>query len=98
MNGANNDLTLPATAFARVTGPGAAFNITGLTGGEDGRVVFLYNTTAQNMTLNHENAGSSASNRLHMHDAADIVTTGEGMVALVYDATLSRWLPLSQLL
>src|SRR4051812_46248855 len=51
-NGANNDVNISdGYSFYRITGPSAAFSISGLTNGYDGRVVTLYNSTGKLLTL-----------------------------------------------
>lgn len=92
-NGANANLAIPTySQYVRIVGPTAAFNISGLTGGRGGQRLFLQNTTTQNMTLNHEDAGSTAGTRFRMSDAANKATTGEGWAELLYDDVLDRWL------
>lgn len=92
VNGANNNLATGYTTYARVTGPSGAFSITGLEGGEIGRVRILTNTTSQVMTIAHQSASSSAMNRIITDAAADITVGLNGVVTLVYDATQTRWL------
>lgn len=91
-NGANADKTLPDGTNFYITGPTSTFSISGLTGGVDGRLVRLYNSVAFAMTINNENAGSTAVNRINTLFGADILTTTVGAVTLVYSSTASRWL------
>ena len=96
-NGANNNITLPNKSFIRVTGPTGAFNITGITkpANPDGRVVILYNTTSQNMTITND-ATSTAANRI-LTGQGDVATTGIGIVSLIYSVTDARWILLTAL-
>lgn len=96
-NGANNNITLPNKSFIRVTGPTGAFNITGITKPDnpDGRVVILYNTTSQNMTITND-ATSTAANRI-LTGQGDVATTGIGIVSLIYSVTDARWILLTKL-
>ena len=98
-NGANSNIALPNKSFIRVTGPTGAFNITGITKptNPDGRVVILYNTTSQHMTITN-NATSTAANRILTNTGADVVTTGTGIVTLIYSVTDARWILLTSLL
>jgi hypothetical protein len=91
-NGNNNDISIGQRSFVRITGPTAAFTITGIAGGQDGKIVFLYNTTAQNMTIANESASSSAANRILTMSGANESTTTTGNVTLIYDATGQRWI------
>ena len=97
-NGANNNITLPNKSFIRVTGPTGAFNITGITkpANPDGRVVILYNTTSQNMTITND-ATSTAANRILTNTGSDVATTGTGIVSLIYSVTDARWILLTKL-
>ena len=96
-NGANSNITLPNKSFIRVTGPTGAFNITGITKPDnpDGRVVILYNTTSQNMTITND-ATSTAANRI-LTGQGDVATTGIGIVSLIYSVTDARWILLTAL-
>ena len=97
-NGANSNITLPNKSFIRITGPTGAFNITGITKPDnpDGRVVILYNTTSQNMTITN-NATSTAANRILTNTGSDVATTGTGIVSLIYSVTDARWILLTAL-
>lgn len=96
-NGANSNITLPNKSFIRITGPTGAFNITGITkpANPDGRVVVLYNTTSQNMTITND-ATSTAANRI-LTGQGDVATTGIGIVSLIYSVTDARWILLTKL-
>jgi hypothetical protein len=92
-SGENNNIALGAFSFFRITGPTAAFSINGLTGGVDGRIVTLYNTTTQVMTVSNEDLLSTDVNRIYTMTAADIVTpAGPNVVILQYNATNKRWI------
>ena len=95
-NGANSNIALPKKSFARITGPSAVFNITGIQGGADGKIAILYNTTAYAMTITN-NATSTAANRILTNTGSDVATTGTGIVSLIYSVTDSRWILLSVL-
>lgn len=91
-NGANNNLTLGAFSHYRIIGPTAAFSITGLAGGQNGKVVTLINTTAFPMTLSHD-ITSTAANRIYTPNSTTLeVPAIYGSVSLMYNSTLSRWL------
>ncbi|MAL61222.1 MAG: hypothetical protein CMC14_14370 [Flavobacteriaceae bacterium] len=95
----NIDLDLGGTnAFKtvfRLTGANASFTITGIDGGTDGRHVLLLNITTSNMTLDHENVQSTASNRINTLGTPSEATSGQGAIELVYDGVLNRWLILN---
>ena len=93
VNGNNNNINIGGTSFIRITGPTAAFSITGIAGGVDGKVVILYNAAATyNMTIANENTNSTATNRITTLTGSGVVTTGVGAITLIYDSTASRWI------
>ena len=69
--------------------------ITGLQGGVEGRWLILYNTsTANTVTLAHENASSDAANQIRTQTNADVTFSGRRSVMLMYDTAISKWVPL----
>jgi len=96
-NGANQNVAIPdaldnLTGYAsciRITGPTAIFSIGGLIGVPfDGQVLFLDNRSGFAMTLNHEDAGSTAANRINSNTGANVACAS---AILVYDGDISRW-------
>jgi hypothetical protein len=86
--GANNNI--PAYQYLNVIqGPGGAFNVTGIAGGVDGKTCVLINNVAQNMTITNDSGSSAAPNRIYTYGAT--VTTGTGVVTLVYSGPLAHW-------
>ncbi|MDT3687332.1 MAG: DUF2793 domain-containing protein [Pseudorhodoplanes sp.] len=67
----------------------AARNITGLSGGGEGRVLALMNVGTQPIVMKDEHAGSAAGNRFRF--GADITLAAKRSVILWYDAAVSRW-------
>jgi hypothetical protein len=88
-----NNLSIGQTSLIRVTTTtGAAFSITGMTPGYDGKRVVMINASSQNMTLVNESALSTAANRFTTQTGADVVLdTNGGAIEFVYDSTSSRW-------
>lgn len=74
------------------------FNITGIDASQvEGRVLFLLNIGSHNVTLANEDANSTDVNRFRFGGLSNIVMTGgvAGVVGLLYDATLERWVNFS---
>lgn len=94
-NGANNNVALHKGLLIKINGPTAAFNITGLGGGTTGKIVTLYNPTAQAFTIRNDNAGSAAGNRIITMTGADVTLTGPSFVLFVY--SIDHWLMLSSM-
>lgn len=67
----------------------SAVNITGITGGVDGRILTLHNIGSNTITLKNADSGSLAANRFAM--AADLAIIAGMSVTLQYDSTSSNW-------
>ncbi len=67
----------------------ASRNLTGLSGGGEGRVVALVNAGSQSIVLKNEHAGSGAGNRFAF--SADVTLLAKQAAALWFDAADSRW-------
>jgi len=95
-NGNNNNISIGTSSFIRITGPTAAFEITGIAGGVDGKYLVLYNSIAQTITIGNENANSTAANRIWtLNTTGDLVINGKGALKLMYSAADSRWIVIS---
>ena len=88
-NGVNTDVPLGDFSFFRITGPTAAYALTGFTNGKDGRVLTLINATSQTLTLTHE-ATSLAANQIST-GGSNLVLSPNGVAILVYNSTLTKW-------
>ena len=91
-NGANNNVTLPDLAGTLyVTGPTAAYSISGIAGGTSGKRITLVNYTTQTLTINHNSVNSTAGNKLLIGGAADLVLGAYGAVELNYISAANAW-------
>ena len=95
-NGINNNVSLGTTpsSFYRITLPTAAFSLTGLipVTGANGQIVTLENLTTQNFTISHEDASSTAANRIYCPGATNLILYGiNSSITLSYNSTLQRW-------
>lgn len=91
-SGTNNNVTIGDSSNYRISGPSSNFSITGLTGGTDGKKLTLFNASAKSMTLSHLNSGSTSANQIWNPARTDMQISDSGMVDLVYDATMSKWI------
>ncbi len=73
----------------------ASRNVTGLTGGVDGKIITIRNVGTQNIVFTHEDGASTAANRFFFSTAGNITLLPKGSITLQYDATDSRWFDLS---
>lgn len=67
----------------------ASRDITGLSGGADGRVLVLHNVGSFNLVLKDESVSSTAANRFAL--SADVTIGADQAAVLQYDSTSSRW-------
>ena len=91
-NGANSDITLPTPGtWVRVTGPTGSFSVSGFAGPTNGRVLVLFNSTAQDMTITND-ATSTAANRILTLTGSDVALTGTSLATFVYSTPDLRWI------
>jgi len=97
-NGTSNNISIPSNSFIKITGPSSSFTITGISGGYDGKIVTLYNSTSQNMTISNSSGSSSSANRILTLTGSNLVTSGTGSVTMQYDSVSSRWIVIASTL
>lgn len=85
-----------ATAYTIEAAPTAARTITGISAQSNGRQILIVNNSAFELTLSHESASSSASNRFYFPEQVSVILKAKAAIELVYNSTLARWLPTSQ--
>lgn len=100
-NGSNNNVAAGYDTYMQVSGPTAAFSITGIVPvrgagntaqrGAIGRWLVLRNPTAYTMTIAHQSGSSSAANRIITSTAADVELAAGTTAMLIYNAAAARW-------
>jgi hypothetical protein len=75
-------------ACFRFTGATA---IRGLSGGRDGKTVYIYNTSGSSITLVNQSSSPTASYRIITGTGGDIIINNDSGILLQYDGTSSRW-------
>lgn len=65
----------------------SAISVTGLTGGESGRFIAIVHVGSGQVTLEHDDAGSSASNRFDCANNVDDAMTEGDAAAFIYTTT-----------
>jgi len=92
-NGSNNNITSGANSFIRIIGPDDSFTITGFQNGTDGKILTLYNTTSEILTIANNSSNSTDANRILTMTGSDITTpAGPNIVQLQYNATVDKWI------
>lgn len=86
-----DDAILPNAETLILSGLTGAKAITGIAGGRDGQKMTIINTVAQNLTLTNASAASETGNKFTTITGGDVVTTGIGIVSMVYDGTARVW-------
>lgn len=89
INANQNDYAALAGANVGRLTASAAYNITGIAGGSDGRVLFLHNVGTNNITLKNADTGSTAANRFDI--GSDFIIASKKLVVIQYDNTSQRW-------
>ncbi len=93
-DGINIALDINTTRFSyyRLSGPTADFTVAGITAGNDGRLLTLFNRTGFTMQLNNEDVNAAVTDMIVTGTAADITIPNKGIVNLQYDATEEKWI------
>ena len=86
-----NDIDVGPYSFIRIDGATADYEITGIAGGVDGRILILYNNSDRRLRFKHESASSQAANRIINPEEGDVNIRRYGGTIFIYDATALRW-------
>ncbi len=86
------DVNNPRFSYYRITGPTADFTIAGITAGNDGRLLTLFNRSGFTMQINNEDANAAVTDMIVTGTNADITIINKGVVNLQYDATEQKWI------
>lgn len=87
----NRDNVAITSSFVRLTGPTAAWNLTGMANGAAGRVVYIQNNSGFTMTVKNQDTNSSATNRIKTTAAGDVAVADQRMAGFIYDTSDNRW-------
>lgn len=68
------------------------YELTGISGGLDGRHIILFNVSSANFKIYNESTNSLPENRIITLSNNSVGTSGQGTAELVYDGTLQRWI------
>jgi len=98
ITGSGNHTLDPAGAvFVKLGALSANGNLSGISGGEDGRFLILYNsnTSGNNLIIKYEDSNATAANRIYTMTAADVTLIARGSAMFVYDTEVDRWIVIS---
>ena len=88
--GTINDVSTSQKSYFQFTGAGAV-TVTGFANGSDGKVILLTNKTGSQLTINNNDSGSSAANRILTGTGASLSVENNASIMAVYDSTNSLW-------
>tara|TARA_R100000654_G_scaffold47640_1_gene73858 strand:- start:4765 stop:5676 length:912 start_codon:yes stop_codon:yes gene_type:complete len=93
----NHTLNPNNAAFIKIGSLSADANLVGISGGEDGRFIIIYNSsTSNNLIIRHDSSDeSSAANRIYTMTGNDVTISARGSFNCIYDAEDDRWIILS---
>ena len=88
----NINLSTNRFAFYKITGGGLFIAINGFSGGVDGRMITLFNSTNVTVQLIHNSPSSQAANTINTGtDQATVLLPKQAIVSLVYSNTDMMW-------
>lgn len=91
----NNAAVNPGTnVYLKVSGPTTNFTINGISGGRDGRRLYIQNSTGYQMTIaNDSGVDPTAANRILTGVGGDLVMSNNPtFLAFTYDSAANRWI------
>ena len=93
-----HNLVIGRGTWFELTVVGSSAGLTGLTGGEAGRIIVIKNAagSANSLLLVHNSSSSSEGNRFVMRGAANLTIPINGAHALVYSNEVRGWVPISE--
>lgn len=89
--GTYNNISTGNKSFLRIESTGIS-SISGFVGGYDGKILVVFNNSGNNMTFLNLSTLSDPANRINTLNGADITTTTNGVVTLIYSGDVNRWL------
>ena len=97
ITGAGNHTLDPSDAvFVKLGSLSAGGNLSGISGGEDGRFLMVYNSsTSYSLVVKYDDSSASAANRIYTMSGADTTITARGSATFIYDTEVDRWILLA---
>ena len=95
-NGPFHNLVVPDMSFIRITGPTADFDLTGVAGGYDGRILIFFNDTNRKLRIRHSDNNSLPENRIRCRNMNDNNIEKNGACTLIYHGGIQNWVLLAE--
>lgn len=90
------DLTPRDYVIYRISSTGSTANITGITGGYDGRFLIIVNVGTNAITIANQNSGSLTINQFMLGGGANFSLGADQACLFFYDGISTAWRPLSK--
>lgn len=88
-----NNLSVGTDSYLlRLTGANSAANISGIDATFNGHMIVLFNATGFAITMENDDNGSDAENRILLHNNADITLPSNSSLSLIYSSVDARWI------
>lgn len=93
-----NNLVIGRGHYFELTVNGANAGLTGMTGGEPGRIVILKNVagSANSLPLIHNSSASTEGNRFINRNGANVTVPIGGARVVMYSGELQGWIPIAE--
>ena len=92
MGATENDYPTIGTSALRLTPDGAGTNITGFSGGTDGKELTIVNLGTSTIAITNQDTGSVATNRvINGSTTATVVLSADDTALYKYDGSTNRW-------
>ena len=93
VNGVNDNIDIGASKSMNyvITGPNTTFELGGFSGGKDGRLITLYNSSPAAYYVKNYSSGTAATNQIHTGIGADFTMNSYSTITLQYLAADSLW-------
>lgn len=88
---ANDEVTVPTTAWVYLTSAGASDNLDGIGSGTEGQVVFLTVAAGKDITLVHNGTVTAGDPLLIAGEANALLDEDHDMAIAIYDAVATAW-------
>ena len=94
----NNTLNPSNAVFVKLGALSSACNLSGISGGEDGRFLIVYNpttNTSNDLTIKHDDSNATAADRIYTMTGLDLTIDARGSAMFIYDTEADRWIVIS---
>ena len=88
--GNSNNLNIGNATYVRFN-PNGAYDLTGIAGGANGRIVCFHNVSGYIQTVKHSSGSSTAGNQVICPNFLDYLLMPNGVVYMRYDPTTAFW-------